>query len=314
MPEPAPRFSVVVPAYNSMRTIEATLDSILAQTVADLELIVVDDGSSDQTPEFVRSLAVADPRVRLIEQANARTAAARNTGIAAARADLVSFLDHDDLWLPGYLEAMNAALDRHPEAGFAFTDAWLLDEPVNRFRRRTALEHYPAVPELISSQELLERLVSRVNFVMSSATVRRVVLEKVDGFDAGIRGVDDWDIWIRIAAAGYPAAKADGCQLIQRDHPTSQSKDDAMMFRSMGEVLELVAKSYEVSEEIRSLAREQIVANDADLGAITGQRTIAGAVLRARSGFARMRGRLRGGWLSEPPEEIRRHLPELGVG
>ena len=87
-----------------------------------------------------------DARLRLIEQPNAGTAGARNTGIGEARAGLVAFLDNDDMWMPGYLEAMAEALGRAPEAGFGFTDAWVLNDASGRILRKPSLEHYPDGP------------------------------------------------------------------------------------------------------------------------------------------------------------------------
>ena len=142
-----PAFSVVVPAYNATRTIGATIGSILRQSHEDLELIVVDDGSSDGTPDLVREFGANDERLRLVEQPNKGTAGARNTGIGEARADLVAFLDNDDMWMPSYLEMMGAALERAPEAGFAYTDAWILNDATGRILKKPSLEHYETVPD-----------------------------------------------------------------------------------------------------------------------------------------------------------------------
>ena len=163
---PVPRFSVVVPAYNGSETIAATIESVLGQTETDLELIVVDDGSADDTVAVVSRFR-SDPRVTLIEQENQGTAAARNTGIAAAQGEYVAFLDNDDLWMPEYLAEAGAALDREPDAGFAYCDAWGFDDATRRFLRRTELESRPDAGPGAGSEATLEQLV-RVNFVMSS--------------------------------------------------------------------------------------------------------------------------------------------------
>ena len=96
-----PRVSVIIPTYNRGWTLQAAMDSVLAQTYLDFELIVVDDGSSDDTAEI---LAAYGPEVKRIRQANAGVSAARNTGIRAARGELVAFLDSDDRWLPDKLK------------------------------------------------------------------------------------------------------------------------------------------------------------------------------------------------------------------
>src|ERR1017187_6172907 len=104
----APRFSVVIAAFEAERTVASAVNSALAQTRTDLEVIVVDDGSSDRTAAVVGQ--ITDHRVQLLRQANAGPSAARNVGISATRGDYVAFLDSDDLWLPRYLELMGAAL------------------------------------------------------------------------------------------------------------------------------------------------------------------------------------------------------------
>lgn len=110
------QISVVIPLYNKRATVRRAIDSVLAQQAPDLslELIVVDDGSTDGSADVVR--AISDPRIVLVQQANAGPGRARNTGAARARADLLAFLDGDDEWQPGFLAAGLAALERHPQA------------------------------------------------------------------------------------------------------------------------------------------------------------------------------------------------------
>ena len=111
-PAPTPTLSVIIPLYQAEATIDRAIDSVLAQTLRPLEIIVVDDGSTDAGPDRVR--ARADPRIVLIAQANAGCGAARNAGLAAARGDFVAFLDADDEWLPRFLERAVHALERFP--------------------------------------------------------------------------------------------------------------------------------------------------------------------------------------------------------
>src|ERR1700739_2112141 len=145
MSSSTPKFTVIVPAYNAARTIEATISSVLAQTCQDLELIVVDDGSVDETASLAE--AVEDRRVTGISQPNRGLPAARNSGIARARAERLSFLDSDDLWLPDFLQSAGTTLDAHPGAGFAYADAYAFDSLSGRVRRRTAMGcQRPPVP------------------------------------------------------------------------------------------------------------------------------------------------------------------------
>lgn len=120
-----PKASIVVPAYNVAATIGETLSSLLSQTFSDFELIVVDDGSSDDTVAIVRSFT--DYRVRLICQKNRGLAGAHNTGIAAARGDYIGFCDADDLWVPEKLERHIDHMEKNPDVGISFAGSEMID-------------------------------------------------------------------------------------------------------------------------------------------------------------------------------------------
>ena len=108
-------FSVVIAAYEAASTVGGAIQSVLAQTRQDFEVIVVDDGSRDDTAAVAAAIAAKDQRVSVRSQPNGGPSAARNSGIAAGKAELVSMLDSDDLWLPEYLEKMGAALEADPQ-------------------------------------------------------------------------------------------------------------------------------------------------------------------------------------------------------
>jgi GT2 family glycosyltransferase len=306
-----PVFSVVVPAYRSARTIGATIASILAQDEPDFELIVVDDGSGDDTPAVVEEMGSRDSRIRLISQENAGTAAARNTGWRAARAPLVAFIDDDDLWMPDYLSTVGAALDVHPDAGFAHADAYLYDEAVGLIRRRTSFEHYDPIPEYIPAAALLERLIEE-NFVLSPVTVRAELLHRLGGFDPTLRGTDDWDLWLRIAVAGSGSTHPPRPVIVQRDRPDSQSKDEALMFRGSVEVLEKLASCAELTPQAGAKARAQADAWRARAEQIERNAPIE-RVRRLRRRLLARRGARDGTWLAEPPAAVAAALPEIAA-
>ena len=137
-----------------------------------------------------------------------------------------------------YLETMCAAFERAPEAGFAYTDAAILNDATGRILKQPSLEHYDAFLIPLRRPIFLSRFPGHLNFVMSSTTVRREALKATGGFDETIRGADDFDLWVRIAAKGYGAARADGINLVQRDRSDSQSKDLPMMIKNARAVLE----------------------------------------------------------------------------
>jgi glycosyltransferase involved in cell wall biosynthesis len=218
-----PLFSVIMPAYRAPRTIRPAVASVLAQTLSDLELIVVDDGSGDETPDVVREIAATDDRVRLIGQENAGTAAARNTGIRASAGANVSFLDNDDVWLPGYLESVRSGLADHPEAGLAYADSWAFDDRTKYVHRITTLQDNPPVESVAPAPELLRALI-RINFITaSSVTLTREAIDRVGPFEVDLSGSDDWDMWLRIAAAGFAGVRVGRRPLVLlREHASSQ--------------------------------------------------------------------------------------------
>src|SRR5216684_3247446 len=112
MNEAIPQFSIVIPLYNKHSYIRRAVNSVLAQSFRDFELIVVDDGSSESSHEMLAD--ITDPRMRLIRQDNAGGGAARNRGIEEARAHWIAFLDADDMWLPGHIDELAALIRSHP--------------------------------------------------------------------------------------------------------------------------------------------------------------------------------------------------------
>ena len=201
----SPRVSVVVPAYERADVVGRAIDSALAQTVEDIEIVVVDDGSSDDTRAVAEGYD--DPRVRyLAHDTNRGVSAARNTGVAAADGDYVAFLDSDDEWLPRKLDRQLATLDERG-AGWvgAYCDvataglsslgrlAGLVSERL--FRSRAPRE---------GGRELAEALLSMQVFMGPGSTllVERAVLEAAGGFDEGLSIYEDWDLVLRVLARG----------------------------------------------------------------------------------------------------------------
>jgi len=198
-----PACTVIVPAYNSSKTINKTLSSIIANLSADDRIIVVDDGSKDDTADTCKGI---DQRVTVVTQTNAGPATARNKGISMATTELVAFCDADDLWEPGKLDKQRALFRSNPELGLCFTDYRIVDEEGN-------IETVSAVKDRqLPLEHSLQSMLIK-NPVMTSSTVsRRSVMNDIDGFPQSYSekhkvflGTEDYEAWIAIAQK-YPVA------------------------------------------------------------------------------------------------------------
>ena len=193
-----PAISVIIAAYNSQDTIFETISSVLNQTFADFELVVIDDGSTDQTCKCVQK--IEDSRVKLFPYKNGGVAKARNRGLSHANGKYIAFLDHDDLWTPDKLEAQISALKSSAEAKVAYsrTIGIYSDEKPIRFVESAAVEFAGDVYEQILT----------VNFVGSGSNilVDREAIDSIGGFDPVPISNEDWDFYIRLAAKWHFAA------------------------------------------------------------------------------------------------------------
>lgn len=187
-----PAVSVVIPAYNAAWCVRKAIESVLAQDYRDFELIVVDDGSTDDTSAV---LADYGDRIRVVRKANEGLSSARNAGIAAALGEYVAFLDADDWWLPGKLSRQVAFMQAHPELGFTSTAA-RVEDPQGRFVNLWACARWqgPFLDHLFGAN-------AEVAGSGSAVIAKRALFEQVGGFDESLRSLEDIDMWLRLAAA-----------------------------------------------------------------------------------------------------------------
>jgi glycosyltransferase involved in cell wall biosynthesis len=309
-----PTFSVVVPAYNTGAMIESGIRSVFLQSRDDFELIIIDDGSTDDTVERVRPF-LADPRVRLIQQANRGASAARNTGLAVARGEFVTMLDSDDLLFPDYLRVMNSAFERSPDAGLAYTDAHVLDHQTGKIRRTTMMKYQrpPEVPPADAAQFF--RLLLDRNFICPAATLRRSVLEKIGGFDERLSHAEDWELWLRTAHAGHGAVRPPGTLAVHRDRPSSLSTNLPKMIEGMLEVYRIVEQEYETGDDVRTFARKKRAYWDRYLRVQTDPALVRSpaARFRALARALKRRALARRLWFDVPPPEVASVLRACGV-
>ena len=219
----AARVSIIVPTYNAAQYIASLLDSIAKQTFSDWELIIIDDGSTDETAACL-ALAPADGRRQFIQQANGGSAAARNRGLAAAQGEWVVFLDVDDGWHPDFLSEMVAALSAAPEAVAAFC-GWQYADPSGQL--------LPQVVQLGPQEvsELEQGLLWRNSIMPSSLVTRRQAVARLGGFDETLKSCEDWDLWLRLIQLGrfiavpriltwyraHPGSKTDQVARVERE-------------------------------------------------------------------------------------------------
>ena len=187
------RISVVIPSYNRRHCLARAIDSVYAQTSPVDEIILVDDGSTDGSADFV---AERFPEVRLVRQANRGVSAARNRGIAAAQAEWIALLDSDDSWLAHKIETIRATHRRQPDYVLYHSDEiWLRRgvrvNPKNKHRKSGGWIFQQCLPLCVISP--------------SAAVIRRSILQSLGGFDENLPACEDYDLWLRLCAR-HPVA------------------------------------------------------------------------------------------------------------
>lgn len=252
-----PKVSVIIPSYNRAHFVGEAIQSILDQTFPDFEVIVVDDGSTDNTKDVVTSFK--DPRVKYTFQENRGIAAARNTGIKATSGEYVAFLDSDDLWLPQHLELKVRLLDSRPEVALVCSDNYVVD-----YRTGTNLGTFwhriRVNPERASRQPLRELLSEECFISLQSTLVRRSVFAEVGYLDESLRLYDDWDICVRIAQR-FSIETIDMPLVTYRVHGTNPSKDWDLMYPESLAVLYNAIQNYSLSKTELGIVKRRIARN-----------------------------------------------------
>lgn len=229
-----PLVSIVTPAYNSSAYIGETIAAARAQTMSDFELLIVDDGSTDDTIDAVHRASDGDPRVRVLHAAHGGPAAARNVALAAGRGRFYALLDSDDVWVPTYLAEQVAQLDRHPEIAIV---------SANGFSRGGPLDGRPLWAETSGVHEVgLHDVLTNDLAVLVMAVFRREVFERIGGFDPAYTGNEDYEFWIRAANAGFRILQHRRPLVHYRRRPDSLSSDEIRMLRGMIGVLQSAAQ------------------------------------------------------------------------
>lgn len=221
MTDEQPLVSVIIPVYNGERFLRAALESVFAQMHRPIEVIVVDDGSKDESGAIAQSF----PEVRYIRQENQGVAAARNNGIEVARGEFFAFLDQDDLWTPEKLKFQVGHLLNNPDLGYTLSQQQFFLEP------GTTLPPW-------FRKELLSTV--HTGWVLGTLVVRRTVFEQVGGFATGYSAANDSDWFFRAKAAGIPMAVVPELLLLKRVH---EANDSGRAKEILSELLKVVKTS-----------------------------------------------------------------------
>ncbi len=231
-----PRVSIITPTYNAAQYLPAAIDSVLQQTYTDWELIIIDDGSTDNTPSLVRSyLPILGERLRYLYQSNRGQAAARNAGLQVAKGEFVATLDADDLWLPARLARGLAIMDRNPHVGLTHSKVARIDVHGN------VVGYFDFPAKYQSGKIAVDIYIRRANILCPTVLFRKQCLDVVGFFDETLTAIEDRDLWFRIAER-YEIAYIDEILAHSRRTPGSSSSNADRVLKVQ---LSFVEKHYE---------------------------------------------------------------------
>jgi len=225
----SPKVTVIIPTYNYGRFITQTIESVFRQSFQPLEVIVVDDGSTDDTRERLRPYS---RQIRYLYQEHLGVSAARNTGIRASKGDFIAFLDSDDIWAPRKLEFQLGFCEQFPETGLVGTESFSIDVRGRRRKNSGIVRREGDNFSKLNSLDLLEF----GGFPTSSVLMKRACFDVVGLFDETLRAVEDMHCWVRIASK-FPVFKLTEALTGQRIHGASVSRKSQIMLESNKSVL-----------------------------------------------------------------------------
>jgi glycosyltransferase involved in cell wall biosynthesis len=244
---PGPLISVIIPVLNGASTIAQTLESVLNQTVTDLEIIVIDDGSTDGTHEILERYRTVrcDYRIRVLRFPNAGVSISRNRGLQQAEGGFVSFIDADDLWDTHKLERQIGALQTSGGAGVAYSFTRWIDEDGRDLRG--GLEKH------LTGDVYRELLLQDFIGSGSNPLISRDCFDRVGGFDPDLHPAEDWDMWLRLAAQ-YPFFCVPHRDVLYRKSATSASSNVSIMAQQSVRIVdrECVAQAHRLPAGFRS--------------------------------------------------------------
>lgn len=213
MTEKKPFFSVVIPLYNKQNHVKETIETVLHQTFQNFEIVVVNDGSKDESAQIVET--IKDERIRLIHQENAGVSVARNRGIKEANTEYIAFLDADDIWLPEYLQTIYELIQSHPDAGLYATT--YKKRKANGEESAINIQGLPSKEYVGLIPNYFESVVKGENLVWTSATCipKKVFIENDIWFPVGEKYGEDQYVWARVAMKFDMAYNTKACSVYE---------------------------------------------------------------------------------------------------
>ena len=238
--------SVIIPVFNGEKTIKETIDSILNQTFKDIEIIIINDGSTDATLATIKE--ISDSRIKVFSYSNAGLSASRNRGISQAKGEYISFIDADDLWTPDKLELQWQALQKNPQATVAYSWTDYIDQS-SKFLK-------PGRRIKVNGDAFSKLLVTNFLENGSNPLISKEALEKVGGFDESLTAAEDKDMWLRLAA-NYEFVCVEKPQILYRTSTTSMSTN---LNRQEAESLKVIERAFSnpKAEKLQHLKKQSL--------------------------------------------------------
>lgn len=247
-----PEISIIIPAYNTANLIGGCLDSVFAQTYANFEAIVVNDGSPD-TAELEKALAPFLDRIVYLRQQNQGAAGARNTAIRQARGNFLAFLDSDDAWLPEHLASQMKLFLREPVLDLVYSDSVVVGDPQHTWR---FMERCPSNGEATFAALVVERC----QIPVSTVVARKSAIVAAGMLDEHLRCFDDYDMWLRAAFHGAKIGYTRQVQArLSGKRPGSLSQSASKMADAYCSILEKTIRTLPLSQEQRDLVAHRLV-------------------------------------------------------
>ncbi|MEM7595767.1 MAG: glycosyltransferase [Cyanobacteria bacterium P01_A01_bin.83] len=236
------KVSVIIPAYNGERYLAAAIDSIFEQTFTDYEIIVVDDGSTDNTSQIARQYGAA---VQYLSQTNQGVAASRNLGLSTAKGEYIAFLDQDDVFLPHKLASQVDLLDQDPNLGMV-NSGWQITNQEGELQ--AAVEPWQQIPELTTANLIIWKPV-----FLGAMLFRQSWLKQTAGFDTTLSQTPDVDLVMGLAKLGCRAAWVEQTTVQYRQHETNASKNTLLQTEELNQITARFFNQADLTPEIKAL-------------------------------------------------------------